>query len=65
MKSALQGPLVGLKIVEFAGIGPAPFCAGMLASMGADVIRIDRAQNAGQPSGRMTRGRRSVTLDLK
>ena len=59
------GPLAGMKIVEFAGIGPAPFCAALLANLGADVIRIDRAQNAGDKPGRMTRGRRSVALDLK
>ena len=38
-----MGPLAGVKIVEIAGIGPGPFCAMMLADMGADVIRVDRA----------------------
>ncbi|MCK5041362.1 MAG: CoA transferase [Sphingomonadales bacterium] len=37
-----MGPLEGIKIIEFAGLGPAPFCAMMLADMGADVIRIER-----------------------
>ena len=37
-----QGPLAGVKIVEFAGIGPGPFCGMLLSDMGADVIRIDR-----------------------
>ena len=37
-----MGPLKGVKIVEIAGIGPGPFCAMMLADMGADVIRVDR-----------------------
>jgi adenylosuccinate lyase len=37
-----MGPLQGVKVLEFAGIGPAPFCAMMLADMGATVIRIDR-----------------------
>ena len=37
-----QGPLSGVKIVEFAGIGPGPFCGMLLSDMGADVIRIDR-----------------------
>jgi alpha-methylacyl-CoA racemase len=59
------GPLAGLRIVEFAGIGPAPFCAALLANLGADIVRIDRAQNAGATAGRMTRGRRSIALDLK
>ena len=37
-----QGPLADLRVVELAGIGPAPFCAMLLADLGADVIRIDR-----------------------
>ena len=41
----MPGPLAGIKIVEIAGIGPGPFCAMMLSDMGADVIRVDRAQN--------------------
>ena len=39
----MSGPLEGLKIIEIAGIGPGPFCAMMLADMGADVVRVDRA----------------------
>ena len=38
-----MGPLSGVRIIELAGIGPGPFCAMMLADMGADVIRVDRA----------------------
>ena len=38
----MSGPLKGLKVIEFGGIGPGPFCAMMLADMGADVIRLDR-----------------------
>ena len=37
-----QGPLSGLKVVEFAGIGPGPFCGMLLSDLGADVVRIDR-----------------------
>jgi len=37
-----MGPLNGVRIVEFAGLGPAPFGAMMLADLGADIIRIDR-----------------------
>jgi len=37
-----MGPLQGIKVVEFAGIGPGPFAAMLLSDMGADVIRIDR-----------------------
>ena len=40
-----HGSLSGIRILEFAGIGPGPFCAMLLADMGADVVRIDRAQN--------------------
>ena len=41
----MSGPLTGYRIIEVAGIGPGPFGAMMLADMGADVIRVDRAQN--------------------
>jgi alpha-methylacyl-CoA racemase len=67
----MPGPLAGLKIVEIAGIGPGPFCAMMLADMGADVIRVDRAQSvmggdpASPPADVLNRGRRSIGVDLK
>lgn len=69
-----MGPLQGIKVVEIAGIGPGPFCAMMLADMGADVIRIDRKaseKRGGTTAGGnprfdvLNRGRRSVALDLK
>lgn len=60
-----RGPLADLRIVEFAGIGPAPYAGQLLADLGADIIRIDRAERAGQPAGALSRGRRSVALDLK
>jgi alpha-methylacyl-CoA racemase len=68
-----MGPLHGIRIVELAGIGPGPFAAMLLADMGADVIRIDRAQaaralgdRAGTPSlDLLNRGRPSVGVDLK
>jgi len=61
-----KGPLSGLKIVEFAGIGPGPFCGMLLSDLGADVVRVDR-KGAGRanPSDVTSRGRRSVALDLK
>jgi alpha-methylacyl-CoA racemase len=40
----MSGPLSGYRIIEIAGIGPGPFAAMMLADMGAEVIRVDRAQ---------------------
>src|SRR5579872_7051346 len=61
-----QGPLTGLKIVEFAGIGPGPFCGMLLSDLGADVVRIDRVGARGGAKTDITaRGRRSVALDLK
>jgi alpha-methylacyl-CoA racemase len=67
-----MGPLAGYRIIEMAGIGPAPFAAMLLADMGAAVIRIDRREAAdlGVP-GRapkfdvLCRGRRSVAVDVK
>ena len=67
----MSGPLSGIKVIEIAGIGPGPFCAMMLADMGADVLRIDRAGSVrdelpDRPSADLlNRGRRSVGIDLK
>ena len=66
-----SGPLNGIRIVEIAGIGPGPFAAMMLADMGAEVIRVDRAQSVRGPAPGdahwdvMLRGRRNVAIDLK
>ena len=63
----MAGPLSGFKVLEIAGIGPGPFCAMMLADMGAEVICIDR-KTPGVLGGGGTlvdRGRRTVVLDLK
>jgi len=61
------GPLAGVRIIEFAGIGPGPFAGMMLADMGADVIVIDRAADVrpGAPRLFSQRGKRSLALDLK
>ena len=66
----MAGPLQGLKIIEIAGIGPGPFAAMMLADMGADVLRVDRAAAvrgiATDPGlDILQRGRRNIALDLK
>ncbi|WJR75830.1 CaiB/BaiF CoA-transferase family protein [Bradyrhizobium sp. NP1] len=67
----MMGPLSGLKVVEFAGIGAGPHCAMMLADMGAEIVRIDRLQPAGlgvevEPKfDFLMRGRRSLAIDLK
>ena len=65
----MTGPLAGLRVVEFAGLGPGPFCGMMLADHGADVIRIDRPRAVGLIGdlGRdvLNRSRRSIAIDLK
>jgi alpha-methylacyl-CoA racemase len=60
-----SGPLSGVKVVEFQGIGPGPFATMLLSDMGADVVRIDRKGGRGAPTDIGARGRRSVALDLK
>jgi alpha-methylacyl-CoA racemase len=61
-----SGPLKGVRVVEFAGIGPGPFCAMLLSDMGADVVRIDRKGSGDGGAWQVVnRGRRSVGLDLK
>jgi alpha-methylacyl-CoA racemase len=66
---APTGPLSGLRVVEMAGLGPAPFCGMLLADMGADVVCIERLPESGEDPNRTAplwgRGRRSVALDLK
>ena len=61
-----SGPLSGVKILEFAGIGPGPFCGMLLADMGAEVIRIDRKGGRGGSKFDISaRGKKSIALDLK
>ncbi len=61
-----EKPLSGIRILEFASIGPGPFCGMLLSDLGADVVRIDRHGVTPQGVGPVTgRGRRSVALDLK
>jgi alpha-methylacyl-CoA racemase len=67
-----EGPLNGLKVLEFAGIGPGPFCGMLLSDLGADVLRIDRiggprggSRPAADRFSVTQRGRRSIALDLK
>ena len=67
----MSGPLSGYKIIEIAGIGPGPFAAMLLADMGAEVIRVDRAQSVTGPAPEnpnfdlLLRGRKNIALDLK
>jgi alpha-methylacyl-CoA racemase len=58
------GPLTGVRVVEIAGLGAGPFCAMMLADMGADVVRVDRPATSGD-GGILGRNRRSIAIDLK
>ncbi|MEU9844228.1 CaiB/BaiF CoA-transferase family protein [Actinomadura sp. NPDC048032] len=65
-----NGPLSGVRVIELAGIGPGPFAAMLLADLGADVIRVDRASAVrdGQAAGGTdftNRGKRSIAVDLK
>src|SRR3954463_6074323 len=67
----MSGPLTGYRIIEIAGIGPGPFAAMLLADMGAEVVRVERAQNVRGPAPDTPhpdvslRGRRNIALDLK
>ena len=66
-----KGPLSGYRIIEIAGIGPGPFAAMMLADMGAEVIRVERAQSVkgAAPAtahwDTLLRGRKNIAIDLK
>ncbi|MCX6399349.1 MAG: CaiB/BaiF CoA-transferase family protein [Propionibacteriales bacterium] len=63
------GPLDGVRVVELAGLAPAPFGCMILADLGADVLRVDRGGDNQfaivPPAGPLDRGRRSVAIDLK
>lgn len=67
----MPGPLAGFRIIEIAGIGPGPFCGMMLADLGAEVLRVDRAEKAKLPRmpgpnlDFLARGRRCIAADLK
>ena len=61
----MSGPLDGVRVLEFAGIGPAPFCGMLLADLGADVVRVDRGDEAVRANLARERGRSSLTLDLR
>jgi alpha-methylacyl-CoA racemase len=65
----MPGPLTGLRVVELAGIGPAPFAAMLLADLGADVVRVERPGRSAWPADPqldlLQRGKRSIVVDLK
>ena len=72
----MSGPLAGVRVIELAGLGPGPFCAMLLADLGADVLRIDRPK-PGTPSPEsgskgsanawdvLNRNRSGVAVDLR
>jgi alpha-methylacyl-CoA racemase len=61
-----KGPLKGVKFLEFAGLGPAPFAGMMFSDLGADVVRIERKGVPDPVAGQLdARGRRAIALDLK
>jgi alpha-methylacyl-CoA racemase len=61
-----MGPLKGIRVVEFAGLGPGPFAAMMLSDLGAEVLRIDRkGGRTPQKTDTYLRGRRTLALDMK
>ncbi len=66
-----MGPLEGIRVIEMAGIGPGPFCAMLLADLGADVVRVDRMAGNSDAVDRdtrfqlMNRNRRSIKMDIK
>jgi alpha-methylacyl-CoA racemase len=65
-RASASGPLKGVRAIEFAGIGPGPFCGQLLSDAGADIVRIDRVSSAEANLTEVTkRGRRSLALNLK
>jgi alpha-methylacyl-CoA racemase len=64
-----MGPLSGIRVIEIASLAPAPFGCMILADLGADVLRVDRAERSGPdarvPADPLSRGRRSIGLNLK
>lgn len=63
--TAARGPLAGVRVVEFSGIGPGPHCVMLLSDMGADVLRLDRAGGNGWPNPIVDRGRHAIELDIR
>lgn len=70
-ESGTGGPLSGMRVIELAGLGPAPFCAMVLADLGAEVIRVERTAMPEPRPGAvdrrlvLTRGRGAIGVDLK
>lgn len=60
-----QGPLTGLRVIEFASIGPGPHCAMLFSDLGAEVLRIEREGGNGWPNPVVDRGRATMVLDIR
>src|SRR5215467_9414578 len=64
-----MGPLAGVNVIEIASLAPAPFGCMILADLGANVLRVERAErcrpDAPAPRDPLSRGRRSIGLNLK
>ena len=60
-----MGPLAGVTVIELAGLGPGPFCAMLLADMGAEVISVGRPGKAARPHDLLNRNKKSLIVDLK
>jgi alpha-methylacyl-CoA racemase len=65
MKEGRKGPLSGVRVVEFASVGPGPHCAMLLSDLGAEVLRIDRDGGNGWPNAIVDRGRATVSIDIR
>jgi alpha-methylacyl-CoA racemase len=61
----ISGPLAGIRVVEFASIGPGPHCAMLLSDLGCEVLRIDRPGGNGWPNPTIDRGRHGIEVDLR
>ncbi|WGL53092.1 CaiB/BaiF CoA-transferase family protein [Nocardioides sp. BP30] len=61
----MTGPLAGLRVIEFAGIGPGPYACLLLAELGAEVIRVDRPKAGGLDTAALNRSRPNIAVDLK
>ncbi len=64
-KSERYGPLDGIRVVEFGGLGPGPYCAQLLGDLGADVLLIDREGGNGWPNPVSDRNKAKLVLDIR
>lgn len=65
MTAGNDGPLAGVRVIELAGLGPAPFCGMLLADLGADVVRVGRPGGGPAMPPLLDRGKRALEVDLK